>query len=550
MRLSPSWLVLVALAIGCDRSSSSPAPTATPPATSAALPALPWKAAAIAHGGQGSPPSMVDGCRAAVDAALAALDKSGDPVDAAVAGVMVLEDDWRFNAGTGSVVRIDGHTVQMDAAVMRSDGRFGAVAGVEEVRNPVRVARAVMDTPHLMLAGDGATRFARTLGMPVYDPRTPESLARVQRTQAKLLADDPSLPEAWRNFDWRSHWNFERSIEDAGLAAGPRDPRPVDAGHDTVGVAVRASDGRFGVALSTGGTGITLRGRVGDVPILGAGLYAGKYGAAASTGTGERIVEAGIARKVQDWLAAGATAEEAARRAVDLVGAKDLAIIVIHPASLAAGTGPGGWRGRGGRRGRRSGGGRESRWSRYPSRFVRDKARRSRDQARSTRYPTRSARYQARSTRYQARSTRYPTRSARYQAPSTRYPTRSARYQTPSTRHPTRSARYQAPSTRCPTRSARYQARSTRYPTRSARGQVRPTRYPTRTARGQARPTRDPSCRARGQARSACYPSRSACDPTRWIVHGEGLEPSCLAAAEPKSAAYAISPPVRGSKSS
>lgn len=348
MRIRPRWLALLALAAACNRPAPAPAPSETAPATSAALPALPWSAAAIAHGGQGSPPGMVDGCRAAVDAALAALDRSGDPVDAAVAGVMVLEDDPRFNAGTGSVVRIDGHTVQMDAAVMRSDGRFGAVAGVEEVKNPVRVARAVMDTPHLLLAGDGATRFARTLGMPVYDPRTPESLARVQRTQAKLLANDPSLPEAWRTFDWRAHWNFERSLEDAGLTAGLVDGRPVDAGHDTVGVAVRAADGRFGVALSTGGTGITLRGRVGDVPILGAGLYAGKYGAAASTGTGERIVEAGVARKVQEWLAAGATAQEAATRAVEMVGAKDLAIIVIDPTSLAAGTGPGGmaWAGR------------------------------------------------------------------------------------------------------------------------------------------------------------------------------------------------------------
>jgi beta-aspartyl-peptidase (threonine type) len=341
--LLPCVALAAAIAPGCDQPSAPP-PTATAtvaaPATSAPLPALPWKAAAIAHGGQGSPPSKADGCRAAVDAALKALEASGDPVDAAVAGVVVLEDDPRFNAGTGSVVRIDGHTVQMDAAVMRSDGRFGAVAGIEEVKNPVRVARAVMDTPHLLLVGDGATRFARTLGMPVYDPRTPDSLARAQQTQAKLLANDPLLPEAWRTFDWRAHWNFERPIEDAGMAAHPGEHSPVDAGHDTVGVAVRASDGRFGVALSTGGTGITLRGRVGDVPILGAGLYAGTYGAAASTGTGERIVEAGIARKVQEWLAAGATADEAAKRAVELVGAQDLAIIVIDPRSLAAGTGP------------------------------------------------------------------------------------------------------------------------------------------------------------------------------------------------------------------
>ena len=313
-------LALFAAAPACDRGSAPPSLHEAPDGERSAAPPLPWKAAAIAHGGQGSPPNMVDGCRAAVDAALKALEASGDPVDAAVAGVVVLEDDPRFNAGTGAVVRLDGHTVQMDAAVMRSDGRFGAVAQIEEVRNPVRVARAVMDTPHLLLAGDGATRFARTLGMAVYDPTTPESLARIRRTQDKLVADDPSLPDAWRAFDWRAHWNFERSIEDAGLGhardSGSRSA-PVDAGHDTVGVAVRASDGRFGVALSTGGTSITLRGRVGDVPILGAGLYAGKYGAAASTGTGERIVEAGVARRVHEWLAAGESAEEAAKHAVE-----------------------------------------------------------------------------------------------------------------------------------------------------------------------------------------------------------------------------------------
>jgi isoaspartyl peptidase/L-asparaginase-like protein (Ntn-hydrolase superfamily) len=288
--------------------------------------------------------------------ALRALKATGDPVEAAVAGVVVLEDDPRFNAGTGSVVRIDGRTVQMDAAVMRSDGRFGAVAAVEQVKNPVRVARAVMDTPHLLLAGDGATRFARTLGMPPYDPTTPESLAKAHANQARLLADDPSLPSAWRSFDWRAHWNFERPIENAGQASPlatseKKQPQATGAhsgGHDTVGVAVRANDGRFGVALSTGGTAITLRGRVGDVPILGAGLYAGPHGAAASTGTGERIVEAGVARRVHDWLASGATAQEAATRAVELVGAEDLAIIVIDPRSMAAGLGPKGmaWAGR------------------------------------------------------------------------------------------------------------------------------------------------------------------------------------------------------------
>jgi beta-aspartyl-peptidase (threonine type) len=90
------------------------------------------------------------------------------------------------------------------------------------------------------------------------------------------------------------------------------------------------------VALSTGGTAITLRGRVGDVPIMGAGLYAGKYGAAAATGTGERIVEVGLARTVHGWLSVGMTAEAAAKKAVDVLRGKDIGIIVITRDAMAA----------------------------------------------------------------------------------------------------------------------------------------------------------------------------------------------------------------------
>jgi beta-aspartyl-peptidase (threonine type) len=269
-----------------------------------------------------------------VDAALKVLEAGGDPVDAAVAGVVVMEDDPRFNAGTGARVRLDGKSIQMDASVMRSDGRFGAIAGLERTKNPVRVARAVLDTPHLLLQGDGATRFARTLGMPDYDPLTASSLEKSRAQHATLAG--PTPPPAWRGFDWRAHWNFEGPIpaelgaHDGGVASDP-------SGHDTVGVAVRATDGRFGVALSTGGMALAMRGRVGDVPILGAGLFAGTAGAAAATGAGERIIEAGLARQVQGWLREGLGAKEAAERAVaEIKGKGDIGIIVASPSDLAA----------------------------------------------------------------------------------------------------------------------------------------------------------------------------------------------------------------------
>ncbi len=350
MRRLSSPLIVTLLVLGCDShptttTSSSPAGEASPPGPKSpsgdgSARSATTRSAAIAHGGVGTPPKEADGCRAAVEAALRAIEQGAEPVDAAVAGVVVLEDDPRFNAGTGSRVRIDGSTVQMDASVMTSEGRFGAVAGIESVKNPVKVARAVTTTPHLLLAGDGATLFARTLGMEMWDPTTPASREKARETQKKLLVNDPSLPREWTSFDWRSRWNFDRSLADAGL--GETDAGTVkargDAGKssDTVGVAVRGTDGRFGVALSTGGTSITLRGRVGDVPILGAGLYASEDGAAAATGTGERIVEAGLARAVVEWLAAGASAEEAAKRAVDRLRGKDIGIIVLSKSEMAA----------------------------------------------------------------------------------------------------------------------------------------------------------------------------------------------------------------------
>jgi isoaspartyl peptidase/L-asparaginase-like protein (Ntn-hydrolase superfamily) len=257
--------------------------------------------------------------------ALAALRRDPDPLEAAVAGVVVLEDDPRFNAGTGSVVRLDG-SIQMDASVMDSTGRFGAVAAVERVKNVVRVARAVVETPHLFLAGDGATRFARTLGLPDYDPTTPERRAATERLRRELNLGGEELPEFWRSGAWRARWNYESSAD-----------ADRDLGCDTVGCAVRAPDGRFGVALSTGGTAIMLRGRVGDVPIYGAGLYAGAHGAAAATGHGERIVEKILAHTVHGWLAAGVGATEATRRAVALIPSPaSIGIIVITATELSA----------------------------------------------------------------------------------------------------------------------------------------------------------------------------------------------------------------------
>lgn len=297
----------------------------------------------MAHAGLGTPPGRSDGPRRAVDAALAVLEGGGDPLEAAVAGVIVLEDDPRFNAGTGSRVRIDGKTVQMDASIMASDGRFAAVAAIERVRNPVVVARAVLDTPHVLLVGEGATRFARTLGIPDYDPATPEMIERARGTRDQLREGDPALPADWRAFDWRARWNFTTPF-DAPEADGPAAPPGTSS--DTVGVVVRTHDGRYAAALSTGGTTITLSGRVGDVPIFGAGLFAGPAGASAATGDGEHIIRAALARQIDEQLRAGVPAQEAADRAVELVRARGggVGVIVLGASDLvSASTQPMAW---------------------------------------------------------------------------------------------------------------------------------------------------------------------------------------------------------------
>ena len=185
-----------------------------------------------------------------------------DALEAVLKAVVLMEDDPLFNAGTGSNMRIDG-SIQMDAAVM-VPGDFGAVINIENVKNPVLVARDVMlKSPHLILSGDGAIQFARKMGHSYYDPTTQKAKERKERVIKKLKNGE--IPEYY-------HPDFFKEFLG-----------------DTVGAVARI-DGKFAAAVSTGGTSLTLRGRVGDSPIIGAGIYCGKKGAVVATGIGEEII--------------------------------------------------------------------------------------------------------------------------------------------------------------------------------------------------------------------------------------------------------------------
>jgi L-asparaginase / beta-aspartyl-peptidase len=233
---------------------------------------------------------MQDAADAAGSRGLAVLRPGGRALDAVLEAIVLLEDDPRLNAGTGSRMRIDGR-IQMDAALMDSTLEAGGVAAIEEVQNPIRVARDVFDSPHILLVGSDATAFARLKGHPRYDPSTPESRKRLQESLEKIRGGKvPRYARKWKAWDLRG----------------------------TVGAVARDRRGRFAAGSSTGGTAFMLPGRVGDSPIIGAGLYAGPKGAVTVTGIGEEIIRVTLSKFVYDRIADGISPQTAADRGLKL----------------------------------------------------------------------------------------------------------------------------------------------------------------------------------------------------------------------------------------
>ncbi len=227
----------------------------------------------------------------ALDAGAKLLADGGNALDAAVAAVVLLEDDPLFNAGRGATFTFDGR-IELDAAVM--DGRdraAGAVAGVTTVRNPVLLARSVMEQgPHVFLAGAGAERFAREHGFEAIDPawfETPERRRQLEEFRARK--------GAW----------FDSSVK-----------------YGTVGAVTRDVQGHVAAATSTGGLTGKRWGRIGDSPVIGAGTYADdRAGAVSATGAGEFFIRAAVAHTICDRMRfLGESAQQAADAAIAEVG--------------------------------------------------------------------------------------------------------------------------------------------------------------------------------------------------------------------------------------
>ncbi len=252
----------------------------------------------VVHGGAGTGEDLSDGCRSGCLTAFRILEEGGTALDAVTEACRVLEDDGRFNAGIGSVLRIDGRTIEMDAAVMDSGGNLGMVVNIRGVRNPVTVALGVTRTPHVALAGRGAEAFAEKIGAAPFTGISEKAAERHERVRA--------LMKEGRLGELNPLWKGIGQSFFEGLSC------------DTIGAVAVDRKGIFAVGTSTGGALPMLVGRVGDTPMIGCGFYSGPSGAVAATGIGEEIIRRMLAKKVYDGFGSDGEVFSACKNGVGL----------------------------------------------------------------------------------------------------------------------------------------------------------------------------------------------------------------------------------------
>jgi beta-aspartyl-peptidase (threonine type) len=259
------------------------------------------KATFILHGGAGNwenhlynHDDVQKGMFEAAERAWLLLKQGASALDVVEAATVILENNPLFDAGVGSFLNNVGEA-EMDALITDgSNMMFGAVAALKHIKNPIKLARMVMThTPHAFFVADGAERLAVSLGMQLVS-----NLSFV-------------TPQEFVDYQRRLKENAQ-----AGLGMG------------TVGAVAVDNAGNFASATSTGGTPHKLKGRVGDVPIFGAGGYSdNRYGGASATGHGEKIMRTLMSRGVIDELRDGKTAQHAAETVIH--GITDVGVITL-----------------------------------------------------------------------------------------------------------------------------------------------------------------------------------------------------------------------------
>ena len=250
------------------------------------------KLSVVAHGGAGSKNEHSDGTEEAVQTCRKVSRIGTSLLHSVAQAVAVLEDDGRYNAGCGSHARKNGK-IEHDAAIMDSSGRFGAVAVLEGFKNPIQAAEAVSETEYRILAGEGAAEFAKD--------------RKLEPTRLQVIPGGGQ-----------------------GFSTSPT--------ADTVGCV--AFDGTtFVAALSSGGMAGAHYGRVGDVPIIGSGLYAGPDGAVAATGDGEAIMMKITAYRTYELIKKGVNPKEILDEVIGWFPSTDaFGLILVTKKGIAGGS--------------------------------------------------------------------------------------------------------------------------------------------------------------------------------------------------------------------
>jgi N4-(beta-N-acetylglucosaminyl)-L-asparaginase len=236
--------------------------------------------------------------RVANNVSLTTMLKGGSALDAVEKGINVIEEDAEnLTVGIGGLPDREGH-VTLDACIMDQDANCGSVMGLEHIVNVISVARKVMEkTPHVILVGDGALQFAQEQGF---------------RKTNLLTSQSEKL---WREWLKTSMYQPKMNIENEPIR---KDPMPGGRdNHDTIGLIAMDAKGNICGGCSTSGMAYKMRGRVGDSPVIGAGLFVdNEVGAATATGVGEEVIRCVGSHLVVELMRSGLSPEEACREAV------------------------------------------------------------------------------------------------------------------------------------------------------------------------------------------------------------------------------------------
>ncbi len=238
-------------------------------------------------------------------AAWKVLRGGGRALDAVEQGVMVTESSQNCCVGLGANPDRDG-IVTLDACIMDELGNCGSVGAIERIKHPISVARRVMEkTPHVMLVGQGAQQFAVEEGFPL--------------EEQKLSPDAKRSYENWlKKNEYKPVINIEKT-----QGHGPFAPNKLDTGewnHDTIGMVAIDANGNLSGSCTTSGAGFKMRGRLGDSPIIGAGLFVdNEIGAATATGQGEDVIRICGTHLVVELMRQGLSPENACKKAVERI---------------------------------------------------------------------------------------------------------------------------------------------------------------------------------------------------------------------------------------